>query len=331
MRLYDGTERKWVHVSVDEWVPAEGRRPAYAQPAGNEMWVMLLEKAFAKLCGSYAALDGGRTLWALHAMTGDVCFPVYRRPDGTWQRNEVRYVGSAADRCKIAEYRTDDVWDSAELFERVLQYARTGAIIAAGRFNSEGTEVRDSERGVVSGHAYSVLAVEALTSLPSGRRFQLVKLRNPWGSFAWRGDWSDSSEQWARYPDLRERLFPPGSKGAGELGHDGVADAGTFWMSWADFTRTWDHLEVCDRSTGLRDLSLDLNEEDGCVGPTVGCLLGCGFYWCCCAGVGALCCKHRTSTGARGLESAPVRCLRGISRCCASYGNACLRLCHSTG
>ena len=28
-----------------------------------------LEKAFAKFCGSYAALEGGDTVWAIRAMT----------------------------------------------------------------------------------------------------------------------------------------------------------------------------------------------------------------------------------------------------------------------
>ncbi|KAJ1622984.1 hypothetical protein T492DRAFT_912944 [Pavlovales sp. CCMP2436] len=325
VRLFDGNAKRWVLITIDEWIPATGHAPAFAQPAGNEMWCMLLEKAFAKYCGSYAKLDGGRTMWALHWITGDHCFPIYKQPGGSWVRNDVNFVGNASDRRKIAEFETDDRWDSSQLFDRVLQYSRKGAIIAAGKFNSLGTEGVDAMLGIVSGHAYSVLAVELVTSLPSGHTFRLVKMRNPWGDTPWKGKWADGSEQWAHYPDLRERLFPLGSSGAGELDHEGEADAGTFWMQWEDFCAHWDHIEICDRSSGVRDLALDLNEEDGCIGPTIGCVLGCGWYWACCQGLGALYCKHTGSDEIDELESRPMRFIRGIPRRFASYFNACMR------
>lgn len=49
---------------------------------------------------------------------------------------------------------------------------------------------------------------------------RLVRLRNPWGHYSWRGDWSDSSPLWT--PELREQLIPHG------------ADEGVFWMSFQD-------------------------------------------------------------------------------------------------
>jgi hypothetical protein len=52
--------------------------PLFAKPVGSEAWVMLLEKAFAKYCGSYTALEGGQTLWALEALTGE------SRPAVSW-------------------------------------------------------------------------------------------------------------------------------------------------------------------------------------------------------------------------------------------------------
>jgi len=43
-------------------------------PQGTELWVFLLEKAFAKFVGGYAYLDGGHSAWAWHTLTGDNVF-----------------------------------------------------------------------------------------------------------------------------------------------------------------------------------------------------------------------------------------------------------------
>ena len=86
IQLFDGTADNcrgaWRKFSIDDYIPCcahawqEGRGSArlkFSQLNGNELWVMLLEKAFAKLCGSYKNLGGGSTIWSLRAMTGDHC------------------------------------------------------------------------------------------------------------------------------------------------------------------------------------------------------------------------------------------------------------------
>jgi hypothetical protein len=44
--------------------------------------------------------------------------------------------------------------------------------------------------GIVSRHAYSIIDVKYVLGL------QLVRLRNPWGSFVWNGAYCDESDKW---------------------------------------------------------------------------------------------------------------------------------------
>ena len=71
LKLYSGQQKKFVTVVVDDLIPCKEGAPLFTKPMGNEMWVLLLEKAFAKLLGSYGKLEGGMPLFALEAMTGD--------------------------------------------------------------------------------------------------------------------------------------------------------------------------------------------------------------------------------------------------------------------
>jgi calpain-15 len=51
-------------------------------------------------------------------------------------------------------------------------------------------------RGLFDDHAYSLLSVHQLDG-----DIRLLKIRNPWGSNEWTGDWSDSSDKWT--PELK--------------------------------------------------------------------------------------------------------------------------------
>jgi hypothetical protein len=47
----------------------------------------------------------------------------------------------------------------------------------------------------VPGHAYTLLSAAEVLDI-NGNTVRLVKLRNPWGSGEWNGDWSDQSPLW---------------------------------------------------------------------------------------------------------------------------------------
>ena len=65
--------------------------------------------------------------------------------------------------------------------------------------------------------------------LSEGHR--LVKIRNPWGSYEWKGDWSDKDKKWTE-----------GMKR--ELGFSKAED-GVFFMSIEDYQREFGNTTIC--------------------------------------------------------------------------------------
>ena len=102
-----------------------------------------------------------------------------------------------------------------------------------------------------------------------------MKLRNPWGSFEWKGAWSDGSKEWADTPLVKMRLRPKDE------------DDGSFWMPWDEFLRIFGRLDICDRTT-KRDLQLRVNENAGPLGVVLGCLFGCARFFLLCRGLRAI-------------------------------------------
>jgi len=78
MDFYIGGKR--TPVVVDDYVPTtpEGYvgagEPAFCTTKTEELWAILLEKAFAKLHGNFDVMQGGKSGMALHLLTG---FPEY--------------------------------------------------------------------------------------------------------------------------------------------------------------------------------------------------------------------------------------------------------------
>lgn len=66
-------------VVIDDYFPVDEKgKVFFAQPAGGkEIWVMILEKCWAKLYGSFSAIVGGLPHEVLHAFSSA---PVFYRP-----------------------------------------------------------------------------------------------------------------------------------------------------------------------------------------------------------------------------------------------------------
>eukprot|EP00527_Entomoneis_sp_CCMP2396_P007216 CAMPEP_0198145108 /NCGR_PEP_ID=MMETSP1443-20131203/21046_1 /TAXON_ID=186043 /ORGANISM="Entomoneis sp., Strain CCMP2396" /LENGTH=480 /DNA_ID=CAMNT_0043808637 /DNA_START=104 /DNA_END=1546 /DNA_ORIENTATION=+ len=300
IRIYHPLEEKWVVVKVDDRIPCEKgtKKPRFMKPNGNELWAILLEKAYAKLCGSYAAMDGGFVLWGWLSMTGDNVFQMSVE-NGKWKREDMVAMKSKKDpsdirgcgfRATKEKYSSDQVWTLLKKYDKqkALMSASIGKMEFGENDGPAGEQMME-QAGLVAGHAYSLIAaVEvAETSVaglpkPGGQSFKLLKLRNPWGSYEWKGDWSDKSKKWKKYPSIAKQL------------NFVNADDGAFWISFDDFHKVYTRINICDRDTS-RDASLDVNEDKGSCGILSGFCCGCMNFWCCCKGFRNLYCSHETT------------------------------------
>ena len=314
VRLFDVQAQRWRLLTVDNLFPHRDGRLMFTRPNGDEEWVVLLEKAFAKFCGSffsgvylnldltrlvrrphgqdsfrpdrYAAIEGGLVVWAFAAMTGDAVASFVLDPSGaTWERLEMRPKPDPSNKRKVGYWTTGEHLVSDAMFKLVKKLKHRGCVLGAGSRGKDTTisTGRGADGGIVPGHAYSILDAKKVGDVA------LVKLRNPWGTFEWDGAWSDASPLWGDRPDV-----------AKACGHADGGDAsdGTFWMAWADFATHFDGIDVCFRSQGLRELRFEVDEDHGACGPFVGGLRGIAKFVCLCQGLFKMWCVRTSSNEA---------------------------------
>jgi len=288
VRLYDGQKKRWQNITIDDSIPCDAAaykkngtcKPKFSQPNGNELYAMLLEKAFAKFCGSYAACEAGQTIWGIHAMTGDPArWFIIDDGQTKWTRWDMHAKDDPKDkRATDFKKKGEDISNDA-MFEVLLKYHKLGSVLCAS-----GSSGKD---GLIKGHAYSILDVKKVNTgmLGTGDTFQLVKVRNPWGSGEWTGDWSDKSDLWNKHSSVAR---------ACDHNAKGDSNDGAFWMSWADYCKNWSKIGVIDRTVDITTVSLAIFDDSNW-SPIAACIKGCCRFWCCCLGIKRLYCPHRSS------------------------------------
>ncbi|XP_060857288.1 calpain-B-like [Metopolophium dirhodum] len=161
---------KWVDVVVDDRLPTNRGKLLFVQSSTkNEFWSALLEKAYAKIHGSYEALDGGFLDVAMRDFTGGIS----------------------------EKYGLDRV--PANLFTIMLNSFQRQSLMCAGISRQK---LPDPEKkGLLKGHAYSITRITYIPLPTSNNIIPLIRLRNPWGNESeWNGRWSDKSEEWLNIP-----------------------------------------------------------------------------------------------------------------------------------
>ncbi|XP_043281587.1 calpain-A isoform X3 [Venturia canescens] len=234
---------RWVDVVVDDRLPTYHGQLLYLRSAEpNEFWSALLEKAYAKLHGSYEALKGGTTCEAMEDFTGGV----------------------------TEMYEMEET--PPNLFSILLKAYERNSLMGCSLEPDPNVLEAETPQGLIRGHAYSITRVKYVDIATPNQagKIPLLRLRNPWGNEAeWNGPWSDQSPEWRFIPDHEKD----------ELGLTFDID-GEFWMSFQDFKKYFTRLEICnlnpdsltedDLNAGKKKWEMSIFEGEWVRGVTAG-------------------------------------------------------------
>lgn len=153
-------------ITVDDFIPCKplDMTPAFSYTKNNEIWIMILEKAWAKINNAcYMRTWLGTPHEALTTLTEAPCVFEHHK----------KYIN------KFTEIQ----------FWKIL----TNAMERKWALSADTEEIKDSEKlGLVPFHAYSIIKIYDLPK----QELRLLKIRNPWGAKVWKGDYSISSHLW---------------------------------------------------------------------------------------------------------------------------------------
>ncbi|GMH62713.1 hypothetical protein TrST_g11300 [Triparma strigata] len=211
----------WTDVICDTRLPcnveetADGVRSelCYTSCADKrEVFVPFVEKAYAKLHGTYESLNKGSISETLVDLTGASC-----------------------DKIALTTDKVRRSVNSGYLWDELVSFHTKQFVMGCSISNSKGTsESGENTQGLLTNVAYPIIDVREVQSSTGIVKF--VKFRNPWGEGSWEGDWGEGSSKWDDYPEVQAELM------AEDEADEGKA---TFWMNFTDLALLFTKLYVC--------------------------------------------------------------------------------------
>ena len=175
---------KWKNMVVDDYFPCFPLGdPIFSRNKSHEFWILLLEKAFAKLYGSYFNLENGDCRHSLIDLTGCPTF-TYR----------------------FSDEKVKKMLDNDKLWDLMIGSQNKDYLMTAG---TKDIQADESLTGLIKEHAYSIIKLEMVGDN------RIMNLRNPWGVFEWTGDWSSASQMWTK--EALEKIKPKFDKNDGNF------------------------------------------------------------------------------------------------------------------
>ena len=197
-------------VIIDDFIPfLKGKnKPYFSHPNNNEIWVLLLEKAWAKVNGGYEKIIEG---WPSEVLS---CFTGFNT---TFLIN-------------------DDYSEEEEtLFYTLENFLNKtdSLLLVTTKSDHKKIEREMIEKKLIRGHTYILEGVVELTT-KNQKKVKLLKISNPWGFREWTGDYSDKSNLWENFPEeVKKKYFDKEKK------------KNIFFLCIEDFLKYFIRVDIC--------------------------------------------------------------------------------------
>ncbi|XP_068810177.1 calpain-10 isoform X4 [Struthio camelus] len=199
----------WVEVTIDDRLPCLGGKLCFSQCQTEDLfWLPLLEKAYAKLHGSYEQLWAGQVADAVVDLTGGIA-----------ERWTLKDPGR-----NMEKERTGMVLEKM-VFRRLMNL-KEQCVISCSVLNS-----RQGASELGEFHAFIVIDMLNLPKV-SGKEIFLLRIRNPWGRRCWKGPWCEGGQGWSQLDPVA----------ASEMLSQ--IQEGEFWVDEEEFFREFDEITV---------------------------------------------------------------------------------------
>ena len=269
---------KWIYVIVDGRLPCYKIHDKTETPHlifskckdKNEFWLPLIEKAYAKLHGSYIALTGGNIYEGIRDLTGlvpryiDLINEVFKQPekkDAFWEmlkKKTDKYYNNKNNENKNTDNENTQLLTKNKIIMGCL-------IKMPGVKLNKKNEICDEDgtpTGLFAGIVYSILDAFEIPKLKSKNICQneskihhknkqihrLLRLKNNHSEYEWKGSWrNDSHELFSNRKNILKYLEQKyGNKTDKIYFSNKASEDDTFFICYRDFRKYFNCFFICE-------------------------------------------------------------------------------------
>jgi calpain-15 len=175
----------WEEILLDDFFPCvrSSQTPVFSTSKNNSLWMMLLEKAWAKVHFGFFNIARGFVAETLRDFTGAPTETYFIKDQDLSSQRQLNERNAKNWKLLMKAFQ--------------LKYI----ICTSSKSNKDKTDSIDKTLGISWNHAYSILGVYELGEDPD---YRILKLRNPWGTGGWTKSWNSKDPRWT--PELKNKL-----------------------------------------------------------------------------------------------------------------------------